>query len=182
MPENPFHPWIPPFRYEPNAQIIQDAQNNRLLDIRGWGYLTGSGQALATPHSFDEAAKIQDRIGELVATRLNALDGTSDLCALFYAYVASQRCAQQALRVMRDALKNGMHASRPKVEQAIPRLEKDLQTSRQLSQTDNPVMDLLSAAKFVLYECDWEQADTRIGPALMPTIKAMEKFIQTKPQ
>ena len=64
-------PWQPPFRYNRDGQWIEDSKGRRMLDIRGWGYLTGNGpDALGMDE--DEAARIQDSIGKLTADRLNA--------------------------------------------------------------------------------------------------------------
>ena len=46
---------------------IFDANNAPVLDVRGWGYLTGNG-CLGLPE--DEAAEIQDRFGNQVAELL----------------------------------------------------------------------------------------------------------------
>jgi len=43
-----------------------------VLDVRGWGYLTGRGGALGLDE--DEAAKIQDAFGDKVAAALNAYE------------------------------------------------------------------------------------------------------------
>ena len=37
-----YAPWQPPFRYNMDGQWIEDAKGQRMLDMRGWGYLTGS--------------------------------------------------------------------------------------------------------------------------------------------
>lgn len=62
--------WHAPFRYESEGTMIVDRKGNRILDVRGWGYLTGSG-ATALDMSEDRAAEIQDIIGEAVADFLN---------------------------------------------------------------------------------------------------------------
>lgn len=33
----------PPFKYDDQGGFIIDAADNRVLDLRGWGYLTGRG-------------------------------------------------------------------------------------------------------------------------------------------
>lgn len=66
-----YTPWKPPFVYNRDGQWIEDVEGNRMLDMRGWGYLTGKGsQALGLGE--DEAAKIQDTIGAHVTGLLNA--------------------------------------------------------------------------------------------------------------
>lgn len=60
-------PWshlIPPFRYDPGSQMIFDADNHLVADIRGWGYLTGFG---GLGMSDEEACKVQDCFGEWIA-------------------------------------------------------------------------------------------------------------------
>jgi len=68
MSENLYHPFIPPFKYDADTSKIFDSKNNVIVDIRGWGYLTGRG-ALAL--SEEEAIKIQDRIGAEIARTMN---------------------------------------------------------------------------------------------------------------
>jgi hypothetical protein len=60
--------WKPPFRYEAEGTMIVDANGARILDVRGWGHLTGKGS-----HGIHEtnAESIQDEIGRDVATLLN---------------------------------------------------------------------------------------------------------------
>lgn len=53
-----------PFRYDPGIQMILDSDEHLVADIRGWGYLTGSG-GLWMSHA--EACKVQDRFGEWIA-------------------------------------------------------------------------------------------------------------------
>jgi hypothetical protein len=66
-----YAPWQPPFRYNMDGQWIEDSKGQRMLDIRGWGYLTGKGsEALGMDE--DAAAKIQDAIGKRTADLLNA--------------------------------------------------------------------------------------------------------------
>ena len=69
-----YAPWKPPFRYERFGTQIVDSRDNRIVDVRGWGYLTGFGFA-EHGMSEDQAEKIQDRIGEQVAAALNASCG-----------------------------------------------------------------------------------------------------------
>ena len=75
-----YAPWTPPFLYNRDGQWIEDIRGHRILDMRGWGYLTGKGsQALGLDE--DEAAKIQDGIGEHVAELMNqdAAKGHNDM-------------------------------------------------------------------------------------------------------
>ena len=54
-----------------DGQWIEDSKGQRMLDMRGWGYLTGKGsEALGMDE--DAAAKIQDDIGKRTAELLNA--------------------------------------------------------------------------------------------------------------
>jgi hypothetical protein len=62
--------WRPPFKHG-NGTIL-DANDNRILDVRGWGYLTG-GCAHALDD--DKAIAIQDEVGEAVAKVLNIIWG-----------------------------------------------------------------------------------------------------------
>jgi hypothetical protein len=63
-----YNPWTPPFRYERLGPSIFDNQGHKVLDLRGWGFLTGGG-SLNLPE--DEAAKIQDAIGEKITALMN---------------------------------------------------------------------------------------------------------------
>lgn len=66
-----YAPWQPPFCYNMDGQWIEDSKGQRMLDMRGWGYLTGKGsEALGMDE--DAAAKIQDDIGKHVAELLTA--------------------------------------------------------------------------------------------------------------
>jgi hypothetical protein len=65
-----YWPWTPPFRYNACGQWIEDSKGQRLLDMRGWGYLTGNGsEALGMEEN--AAAEIQDRIGRGVTDMMN---------------------------------------------------------------------------------------------------------------
>lgn len=59
-----------PFTYDEHGTCIWDAATNKVLDIRGWGYLTGKGAA-ALGLSDVEATRLQDEIGKTVARLLN---------------------------------------------------------------------------------------------------------------
>lgn len=62
--------WKAPFRYDEEGTMIWDANNERVLDVRGWGYLTGKGSAaLGLPP--EEAATIQNDLGKIVVQSLN---------------------------------------------------------------------------------------------------------------
>jgi hypothetical protein len=54
--------WKTPFRHE--CGMIWDANGDRILDVRGWGHLTGSG---AHGLTCDVAAKVQDEMAKFVA-------------------------------------------------------------------------------------------------------------------
>lgn len=68
-----WHPFIPPFHYDDQAQFIQDAENHLLLDIRGWGFLTGQGSGGLGLNDVDALA-IQDEIGRRITALLNGSD------------------------------------------------------------------------------------------------------------
>lgn len=62
--------WHGPFQYEREGAIVIDTRGNRIVDIPGFGLLTGSGsQAHGLPE--EEAEQIQDEIGEMIARFLN---------------------------------------------------------------------------------------------------------------
>jgi len=69
-PPPPYHPFKPPFKYLNFGTQIVDSNDQRMLDVRGWGYLTGKGCA-ALGLSDERAEQLQDAIGELVAKTLN---------------------------------------------------------------------------------------------------------------
>jgi len=59
-----------PVEYDPMGTCIWDANGSKVLDLRGWGRLTGQGcGGLKMPH--DEAAEIQDAFGERLAALIN---------------------------------------------------------------------------------------------------------------
>ena len=60
--------WKPPFRYDKRGSWITDANGVRVLDLRGWGYLTGRGGALGL--DYDVASAIQDQLGVWLASVL----------------------------------------------------------------------------------------------------------------
>lgn len=59
-----------PFKYDENGQFILDAENTIVLEVRGWGRLTGKGRG-GLGLSPDEAVDLYDRFGERVAKLLN---------------------------------------------------------------------------------------------------------------
>jgi hypothetical protein len=61
-----YDPWKPPFTYNFEGQWIEDSNGERLLDLRGWGFLTGQGgKALGWMEA--RAARCQDAVGKHVA-------------------------------------------------------------------------------------------------------------------
>lgn len=63
-----YKPWVPPFRYDRDGTMILDSNGHMIVDVRGWGFLTGQG-ALAL--SDEEAAKIQDGLGIRLTLLMN---------------------------------------------------------------------------------------------------------------
>lgn len=63
-------PWKSPFKYYPVPSYIADSLGRLVLDIRGWGTLTGHGEG-GLKLSEIEATKIQDDFGNLVTELLN---------------------------------------------------------------------------------------------------------------
>lgn len=61
-----YAPWEPPFYYDASGQWIHDSNGHRMLDLRGWGFLTGFHRIHAKT-----ATEIQDRLGERIAELLN---------------------------------------------------------------------------------------------------------------
>jgi len=59
-----YAPFKPPFRYDPDGQCIFDHNGNMIVDVRGWGFLTGKG---AMAYDKEKAINIQDRIGRHIA-------------------------------------------------------------------------------------------------------------------
>lgn len=56
----------PPFRYDRNGAMIWDSAGNKVLDVRGWGYLTTEGGLNAL-----QAADVQDEFGQRIVDLLN---------------------------------------------------------------------------------------------------------------
>lgn len=72
-----FTPWTPPFHYDDMGSYIVDSKERRVVDIRGWGFLTGKGsEALGMEET--KAADIQDRFGTLIAVLLNVSSGPKE--------------------------------------------------------------------------------------------------------
>ena len=65
-----YSPFKPPFRYDDLGCFIVDSEERKLLDLRGWGFLTGGGlEALGM--SNEAAEKIQDSIGKRIVELIN---------------------------------------------------------------------------------------------------------------
>jgi hypothetical protein len=61
--------WEAPFRYDVNGSCILDKKGAMIVDIRGYGYLTGKGSlGLSDRH----ACYVQDQLGEAIARLVNA--------------------------------------------------------------------------------------------------------------
>lgn len=71
-PKNWREVYTPPFKYWDEGMSILDSNELHVIDIRGWGHLTGRG-GLNLPH--EEAMKIQDAFGKKVAQLLNEAHG-----------------------------------------------------------------------------------------------------------
>jgi len=68
--KSPFPHFTPPFHYDDFGGQIADSRGTRMLDIRGWGYLTGTGH-MALGLSEGEATKAQDQIAKSTVAALN---------------------------------------------------------------------------------------------------------------
>jgi hypothetical protein len=119
---HPFAPFRPPFRYDKNTGYFFDAKDHMFLDMRGHGFLVGTG---GMNLSEEAAAAIQDRIGYHIADLLNRglLDRYPDLfdknshhlsetLVLFHSYIGMQQVALECLSLIARALKKGMAHSR----------------------------------------------------------------------
>lgn len=60
-----------PFKYNPSTIAIHAANDRMVLDIRGWGYLTGKASLNL---SDEDATNIQDQFGYWVANKLNRIE------------------------------------------------------------------------------------------------------------
>ena len=65
-----YKPFKTPFWYDDEGYSIMDAYGNKVIDIRGWGYLTGKGSG-AKGYKSEKAKAIQDNIGKRVAELMN---------------------------------------------------------------------------------------------------------------
>lgn len=61
---NPYAPFKPPFKYDEMGNYIFDSEGNMIVDVRGWGFLTGIG---AMGYDQEKAMRIQDGIGHRIA-------------------------------------------------------------------------------------------------------------------
>jgi hypothetical protein len=66
---NSYEPWKPPFKYDEHGGIT-DSKEHKILDVRGWGFLTGKGYG-AMGLNEGVASEIQDRIAERICEVLN---------------------------------------------------------------------------------------------------------------
>lgn len=56
------------YRYDNLGQVVLNQDGKEILQIRGWGYLTGVGSLRL---SCEEATKIQEDLGTYIVNRLN---------------------------------------------------------------------------------------------------------------
>lgn len=70
-------PFIPPFRFDPAGTMIFDAKNRVVLEVRGWGFLTGTG---GLGLSDLEADKIEISFGKRVAEAMNQFSNSGVRC------------------------------------------------------------------------------------------------------
>jgi len=64
-----YAPFKPPFKYDGMGQCVFDNDGQLILNIRGWGFLTGTGGGLG--YDAEKAASIQDKIGERITQIMN---------------------------------------------------------------------------------------------------------------
>ena len=64
-----YSPFKPPFKYDYMGQCIFDNGGQLILDVRGCGFLTGTGGGLG--YDAEKAANIQDKIGERITQIMN---------------------------------------------------------------------------------------------------------------
>jgi len=64
-----YAPFKPPFKYDADGQCIFDSIGNMIVDVRGWGFLTGKGGGKG--YKREKAANIQDGIGRRIAQIMN---------------------------------------------------------------------------------------------------------------
>jgi hypothetical protein len=79
-----YAPWTPPFTYSKTGTEIRDSQNRKCIDILGWGFLIGTGDACAMKE--ETAGGIQDTFGEHVANLLN-ITSVPDVYAGMVAFI-----------------------------------------------------------------------------------------------
>ena len=65
-----YEPFVRPFTYDEDGIFILDANGNKVIDIRGWGYLTGKGSG-ALGWGDEKAIEVQDAIGKRIVTLMN---------------------------------------------------------------------------------------------------------------
>ena len=63
-----YAPFKPPFKYDGMGQCVFDNDGQLILDMRGWGFLTGTG---GLGYDAEKAASIQDKIGERITQIMN---------------------------------------------------------------------------------------------------------------
>lgn len=69
-----YAPWKPPFHYDSNGTFVLDAKDRLIVDVRGWGFLTGKGgirSGSSCGLNETTAVAIQNALGEHVAQLLN---------------------------------------------------------------------------------------------------------------
>ena len=59
-----------PYIYDTHGCFIRDQNNNKILDLRGWGRLTGHGK-VGLGMTPEEAVELQDEFGTFLAEVLN---------------------------------------------------------------------------------------------------------------
>ena len=64
----------PQFKYDKHG-TIWDGESKRVLDIRGWGFLTSPSCQGLTP---DEAIEVQDELARFICKKLNELEREDD--------------------------------------------------------------------------------------------------------
>lgn len=57
-----------PWKYVPEAGFVIDSKSRKVLDIRGWGHLTGGG---GLDMSYEEARAAQNELGEYLVALVN---------------------------------------------------------------------------------------------------------------
>lgn len=67
----------PPYKHYMGAIWVQNDGEHKMLDVRGWGHLTGRGQKRFISDDAT-AEKVQDEMGNWAANALNACAGMDD--------------------------------------------------------------------------------------------------------